>query len=232
MTTALAFYSMPTQWLGLMLRDPLRGHPARRGGMIRRVPDQPDVAGAREDVARHMLLPVAHARPRALRRVHADRALGDARDARRGLHPHRAREGPRNRGRSCASTRCGTRCCRSTTLVALSLGYIVAGAILDRDRLLVARDRPRRRTRRCSQRDYPMLQGAFLVLTVSVVFFNLIADLLYFKLDPRITEVSSSLRRARPIDAPDRPAASSPASLWQHAPPAALGARRGRLSRR
>src|SRR5213078_1826908 len=37
------------------------------------------------------------------------------------------------------------------------------------------------------QRDYPMLQGAFLVLTVSVVFFNLVADLLYFKLDPRIT---------------------------------------------
>jgi peptide/nickel transport system permease protein len=38
------------------------------------------------------------------------------------------------------------------------------------------------------QRDYPMLQGAFLLLTVSVVFFNLVADLLYFRLDPRISE--------------------------------------------
>jgi peptide/nickel transport system permease protein len=38
------------------------------------------------------------------------------------------------------------------------------------------------------QRDYPMLQGAFLVLTVSVVICNFAADLLYFKLDPRITE--------------------------------------------
>jgi peptide/nickel transport system permease protein len=37
-------------------------------------------------------------------------------------------------------------------------------------------------------RDYPMLQGAFLILTLSVVFFNLLADLLYFRLDPRITE--------------------------------------------
>src|SRR5581483_10303260 len=37
---------------------------------------------------------VADARARALRRVHADRAFGDARDARRGLHPHRAGEGP------------------------------------------------------------------------------------------------------------------------------------------
>ena len=77
-----------------------------------------------------MMLPVADPRPRPLRRVHADRALGDARDARRGLRAHRAREGPANRGRSCASTRCATRCCRSTTLIALSLGYIVAGAIL------------------------------------------------------------------------------------------------------
>jgi peptide/nickel transport system permease protein len=38
------------------------------------------------------------------------------------------------------------------------------------------------------QRDYPMLQGGFLILTVSVIFLNLAADLLYFRLDPRISE--------------------------------------------
>ena len=38
------------------------------------------------------------------------------------------------------------------------------------------------------QRDYPMLQGGFLLFTISVVVFNLIADLLYFKLDPRISQ--------------------------------------------
>jgi peptide/nickel transport system permease protein len=38
------------------------------------------------------------------------------------------------------------------------------------------------------QRDYAVLQGAFLLLTLSVIFFNLIADLLYFKLDPRVQE--------------------------------------------
>jgi ABC-type dipeptide/oligopeptide/nickel transport system permease component len=37
------------------------------------------------------------------------------------------------------------------------------------------------------QRDYPMLQGAFLLLTVAVILCNLIADLVYFKLDPRIS---------------------------------------------
>jgi ABC-type dipeptide/oligopeptide/nickel transport system permease component len=33
-----------------------------------------------------------------------------------------------------------------------------------------------------------VLQGAFLILTVSVVLANYLADLFYFKLDPRITE--------------------------------------------
>ena len=37
------------------------------------------------------------------------------------------------------------------------------------------------------RRDYPVLQGIFLLLTMSVILFNLIADLLYFKLDPRVT---------------------------------------------
>ncbi len=38
------------------------------------------------------------------------------------------------------------------------------------------------------QRDYPVLQAAFLLLTLSVILFNLLADLLYFRLDPRVTE--------------------------------------------
>jgi peptide/nickel transport system permease protein len=36
------------------------------------------------------------------------------------------------------------------------------------------------------KRDYPVLQGIFLVVTISVVVANLIADLLYSRLDPRI----------------------------------------------
>ena len=37
-------------------------------------------------------------------------------------------------------------------------------------------------------RDYPVLQGAFLLLTITVILMNFLADLLYFKLDPRVTE--------------------------------------------
>jgi ABC-type dipeptide/oligopeptide/nickel transport system permease component len=72
------------------------------------------------------------------------------------------------------------------TLIALSFGFIAAGTILVEDvfsyhglGLLVA-DAIRRR-------DYPLLQGAFLLITVCVIVANLLADLLYFKLDPRIT---------------------------------------------
>ena len=74
-----------------------------------------------------------------------------------------------------------------TTLVALSLGYIVAGAILI-ETVFSWPGIGRAVYDAVLQRDYPMLQGAFLVLTISVVFCNLVADLLYFKLDPRITE--------------------------------------------
>jgi peptide/nickel transport system permease protein len=35
-------------------------------------------------------------------------------------------------------------------------------------------------------RDYPLLQGIFLVITISVVVANLVADMLYSRLDPRI----------------------------------------------
>jgi len=39
-----------------------------------------------------------------------------------------------------------------------------------------------------AQRDYPLLQGAFLMLAISVVVANLAAELIYLRLDPRVTE--------------------------------------------
>jgi ABC-type dipeptide/oligopeptide/nickel transport system permease component len=75
----------------------------------------------------------------------------------------------------------------TATLVALSLGYIVAGQIL----IEVVFSWPgigRATYQAVLVRDYPMLQGAFLVFTLTIVILNLLADLLYVKLDPRITE--------------------------------------------
>jgi peptide/nickel transport system permease protein len=71
------------------------------------------------------------------------------------------------------------------TLIALNLGFTVSGAIyieavfsydglgkLFQDAL--------------TKQDYPLLQGAFLLLAVSVILANMFADILYTYLDPRV----------------------------------------------
>jgi ABC-type dipeptide/oligopeptide/nickel transport system permease component len=73
------------------------------------------------------------------------------------------------------------------TIVALSLGWIVAGAILI-EFIFSWPGIGWALWNAINQRDYPMLQGGFLILAVAVVLLNFIADLAYFRLDPRITE--------------------------------------------
>lgn len=73
------------------------------------------------------------------------------------------------------------------TLVALSLGFIIGGSITI-EYVFSYPGIGLAIVEAIDQRDYPILQGAFLLLTLSVIFFNLVADLLYFKLDPRVTE--------------------------------------------
>jgi ABC-type dipeptide/oligopeptide/nickel transport system permease component len=72
------------------------------------------------------------------------------------------------------------------TLIALSLGTIVAGAIVVED-VFSYPGIGLATIAAINQRDYPVLQGIFLLLTVAVIVANFIADLLYFKLDPRVT---------------------------------------------
>jgi ABC-type dipeptide/oligopeptide/nickel transport system permease component len=71
------------------------------------------------------------------------------------------------------------------TLVALSLGFIMGGAITI-EYVFSYPGLGLAIVEAIDQRDYPILQGAFLFLTLSVILFNLLADLLYFKLDPRV----------------------------------------------
>lgn len=72
------------------------------------------------------------------------------------------------------------------TLMAISLGYVVAGAILV-EAVFSYPGIGLETYDAVFAKDYPIVQGAFLVLTLSVVLANFIADLVYFKLDPRIT---------------------------------------------
>jgi ABC-type dipeptide/oligopeptide/nickel transport system permease component len=73
-----------------------------------------------------------------------------------------------------------------TTLIALSLGYVVAGSIL----IETVFSWPGIGSAMYSAvlaRDYPTLQAGFMILTISVVSANFVADLLYAKHDPRVT---------------------------------------------
>ena len=73
----------------------------------------------------------------------------------------------------------------AVTLIAINMGYVIAGAIT----VEVVFGWPGLGTltvEALAARDYPVLQGIFLLLSVSVVLANFVADLAYGVLDPRV----------------------------------------------
>jgi ABC-type dipeptide/oligopeptide/nickel transport system permease component len=182
---AIAFYSFPTQWLALVLliylSSLLPSHGMSNDFLI-----NPTAWQHFKDVLIHMLLPsltlaltlygqyTLVVRSAMLETLGEDYIL----TARAKGLPQRTivvRHALRNA------------MLPTTTLIALSLGYIVAGAILI-ETVFSWPGIGSAVYQSVTERDYPMLQGAFLILTLSVVLANFVADLLYFKLDPRITE--------------------------------------------
>lgn len=71
------------------------------------------------------------------------------------------------------------------TIIALNLGFTVAGAI-QIETVFSWPGLGQTIFEAVNRRDYPVLQGAFLIIAVAVVFANLIADLFYSYLDPRV----------------------------------------------
>src|SRR5438132_10214011 len=71
------------------------------------------------------------------------------------------------------------------TQLAISIGFIVGGAAII-EQIFAYQGVGLRLLAAVTQRDYPVIQGVVLLTTVAVVVANLIADLLYSKLDPRI----------------------------------------------
>jgi ABC-type dipeptide/oligopeptide/nickel transport system permease component len=183
---AIVFYAFPTQWLGLILLIIFAGTlPA--AGMSDPFLFGPEPFWAHlADIGKHMILPAATltltaygsytlvVRSSMLETLGEDyvltaraKGLPDRRIVRR--HAFRNALLP------------------MVTLVALDLGYIVGGALLIEVIFswpgigLAMYDA-------IGQRDYPMLQGGFLILTLAVIILNFVADLIYFRLDPRISQ--------------------------------------------
>ncbi len=71
------------------------------------------------------------------------------------------------------------------TLIAINLGYVVAGAITA-EVVFAWPGLGTLTVQALDARDYPLLQAIFLLVAVSVVFFNFAADIVYGYLDPRV----------------------------------------------
>jgi peptide/nickel transport system permease protein len=71
------------------------------------------------------------------------------------------------------------------TMIALTFGYTVGGAI-QVETVFSWPGLGRLMYESVQKRDYPVLQGTFLLLAVSVILANLLAEILYSVLDPRV----------------------------------------------
>ena len=71
------------------------------------------------------------------------------------------------------------------TQFAITAGYAIGGSILI-EQYFVYQGVGLRLQAALLQRDYPVMQGILLMVTLAVVIANLLADLLYSRLDPRI----------------------------------------------
>lgn len=181
---AVLFYAFPTQFLGMMLLILFAGIlPA--AGMTDPFAMDESIWSYLADVALHMILPVAtmvltlYAENTLIVRSAMLETLGED-------HILTARAKGASRPRIIWFYALRNAMLPVITMVAMSLGTIVTGSIL----VEVIFSWPgigRALYEAVLKRDYPMLQGGFLAITIVVTFFNLVADLLYFELDPRIT---------------------------------------------
>jgi len=77
------------------------------------------------------------------------------------------------------------------TQLTIAIGFVVGGSFLV-EPIFQYQGIGLALFRAVQQRDYPLLQGIFLLITISVVVANLVADLLYSRLDPRIRAAGGS----------------------------------------
>lgn len=182
---AVAFYAFPTQFLGMMLLILFAGVlPSVGMSDPFAVAMSPSEQFA--DVVRHMTLPVLtlvltlYAENALIVRSAMLETLGED-------YILTARAKGLSRRRIIWRYALRNAALPTITQVALSLGAVVSGSIL----VEVIFSWPgigRALYDAVLQRDYPMLQGGFLVITVTVVVLNYLADLLYFRLDPRVAQ--------------------------------------------
>ncbi len=183
---AIAFYAFPTQFLGLILLILFSGTLPASGmqSPLAGVFGPESLAAKVQDIGTHMILPALtlcltlYGEFALIMRSSLLETLGEdyILTARAKGLPNRTillRHAFRNA------------LLPIVTIVAISVGWIVGGAILI-EFIFTWPGIGWTMWQAVNQRDYPMLQGGFLVLAVSVALCNLVADLAYARLDPRV----------------------------------------------
>jgi peptide/nickel transport system permease protein len=183
---ALAFYAMPVPWLGLMLLlilQPRLGLPA--AGLSDAFALHTTTFSRLEDEAKHMVLPALtlalglYGQFAVITRTSLLETLGED-------YVLVARAKGLANLRTIVKHALPNALLPIITLSALSLGFVVGGSILV-ETVFSWPGLGNEVVQAISQRDYPMLEGCFLLLAVSVIVFNLLADLVNLRLDPRTT---------------------------------------------
>jgi peptide/nickel transport system permease protein len=182
---AMIIYSLPIQWLGLLLLVWFAGYLPTSGMSDPYLFD----AGVWETIVdrfRHMLLPATcvglalFGSFALVVRSSQLEALGED-------HVLTARaKGYRNR-RVVWREAFRSAMLPLVTLSTLTLGYVIGGTILV-ETVFSWPGVGLANVQAVGARDYPMLQGIFLFITLSVVAFNFLGDVLHAVLDPRVAE--------------------------------------------
>ncbi|WP_416446258.1 ABC transporter permease [Leucobacter sp. HNU] len=182
---SVAFYAFPTQFLGMMLLIAFAGL-LPSAGMSDPFAELASPWEQFADRGAHLVLPVAtlvltlYAENLLLMRSSVLETLGED-------YILTARAKGLTRGRIIRSYAVRNAMLPTVTMIALALGSVVSGAIL----IEVIFSWPgigRALYEAVLHRDYPMLQGGFLVITITVVVCNYLADLAYAWLDPRVSD--------------------------------------------
>jgi ABC-type dipeptide/oligopeptide/nickel transport system permease component len=181
---AILFYAFPTQFLGLMLLI-LFASWLPSAGMTDPFALHPSTIVHLEDIGLHMILPAAtlvltlYGETTLIVRSAMLETMGED-------YVLTARAQGMARRRIIWRDAFRNAMLPTITQIGLSLGSVVTGALL----IEVIFSWPgigMAMENAVLARDYPVLQGGFLIITISVVLTNLLTDLLYFKLDPRVT---------------------------------------------
>jgi peptide/nickel transport system permease protein len=181
---SLAFYSMPDFWLGMLFIGFFAGTLAWLPGGLKATPGSGGGWDHIQDVATHLILPtVTLALGEIGQYVFISRAaVADVMDADHVLTARAVGLGPLavRRRHIVPSARLPI-----VTQIALNLGFILGGAITV-EALFSWPGIGLATLNAIEAKDFPMLQGLYLVTSVLVIVCNLGADLLYGRLDPRV----------------------------------------------